>query len=107
MHPILFEIPRIEFGDWTLGPIPIRLYGLMIGIGFLVSIWLASRQAKKEGIDPEPWDVPRHEVFRQLVQDQHRGGNDRDPGVFIFHRSPNPRDAEKNALHRRRRRHTR
>ena len=53
MHPILFEIPRIEFGDWTLGPIPIRLYGLMIGIGFLLSIWLASRQAKKEGIDPE------------------------------------------------------
>lgn len=53
MHPILFEIPRIEIGSWVLGPIPIRLYGLMIGIGFLVSIWLASRQAKKQGIDPE------------------------------------------------------
>jgi phosphatidylglycerol:prolipoprotein diacylglycerol transferase len=37
----------------VLGPIPIRLYGLMIGIGFLVSIWFASRQAKKEGIDPD------------------------------------------------------
>jgi phosphatidylglycerol:prolipoprotein diacylglycerol transferase len=53
MHPILFEIPRIEFGDWTIGPIPIRLYGLMIGIGFLLGIWLASRQAKKEGIDAD------------------------------------------------------
>ena len=53
MHPILFEIPKIEFGDWILGPIPIRLYGLMIGIGFLLSIWLASRQAKKEGINPD------------------------------------------------------
>ena len=53
MHPILFEIPKIELGNWVLGPIPIRLYGLMIGIGFLVSIWLASRQAKKEGIDPD------------------------------------------------------
>lgn len=53
MHPILFEIPKIELGNWVLGPIPIRLYGLMIGIGFLVSIWLASRQAKKEGLDPD------------------------------------------------------
>jgi phosphatidylglycerol:prolipoprotein diacylglycerol transferase len=53
MHPILFEIPRIDLGAWTLGPIPIRLYGLMIGIGFLLGITLASRRAKKEGIDPE------------------------------------------------------
>ena len=53
MHPILFEIPRIEFGNWFIGPIPIRMYGLMIGIGFLFGIWLASRRAKKEGIDPD------------------------------------------------------
>lgn len=53
MHPILFEIPRIDLGSWTIGPIPIRLYGLMIGIGFLVALWFASRRAKKEGIDPE------------------------------------------------------
>ncbi len=53
MHPILFEIPRFEFGSWAIGPIPIRLYGLMIGIGFLLGIWLASRRAKKEGIDPD------------------------------------------------------
>jgi phosphatidylglycerol---prolipoprotein diacylglyceryl transferase len=53
MHPILFEIPKIDLGSWTIGPIPIRMYGLMIGIGFLVAVWLASRRAKKEGIDPE------------------------------------------------------
>lgn len=53
MHPILFEIPKIDLGSWTIGPIPIRLYGLMIGIGFLLGIWLASRRAKKEGIDPD------------------------------------------------------
>ncbi len=53
MHPILFEIPRIVFGDWVLGPIPIRMYGLMIGIGFLISMYLASRQARKEGLDPD------------------------------------------------------
>lgn len=53
MHPILFEIPKIEIGSWAIGPIPIRLYGLMIGVGFLVSIWLASRRARKEGIEPD------------------------------------------------------
>jgi phosphatidylglycerol---prolipoprotein diacylglyceryl transferase len=53
MHPILFEIPRIEFGNWFIGPVPIRLYGMMIGIGFLLGIYLASRQGKKEGIDPD------------------------------------------------------
>jgi phosphatidylglycerol:prolipoprotein diacylglycerol transferase len=53
MHPILFEIPRIEFGNWMIGPIPIRMYGLMIGIGFLLAIYLASRRAKKEGLNPD------------------------------------------------------
>ncbi len=53
MHPILFEIPKIDLGAWTLGPIPIRLYGLMIGIGFLLGISLAARRAKKESINPE------------------------------------------------------
>ncbi len=53
MHPILFEIPRIEFLNWTIGPIPIRMYGLMIGLGFIIGIFLAARQAKKEGINPD------------------------------------------------------
>jgi len=53
MHPILFELPRIVIGPLALGPFPIRLYGLMIGLGFLVSVWLASRRARKEGIDPD------------------------------------------------------
>ncbi len=53
MHPILFEIPRLEFLNWTVGPIPIRLYGLMIGLGFIIGIFLAARQAKKEGVNPD------------------------------------------------------
>jgi phosphatidylglycerol---prolipoprotein diacylglyceryl transferase len=53
VHPILFEIPRIAFLDWTIGPIPIRMYGLMIGLGFTIGIFLAARQAKKEGVNPE------------------------------------------------------
>jgi phosphatidylglycerol:prolipoprotein diacylglycerol transferase len=53
MHPILFEIPKFAFGSWTVGPIPIRMYGLMIGIGFLFAVFLAARRARKEGMDPE------------------------------------------------------
>jgi phosphatidylglycerol---prolipoprotein diacylglyceryl transferase len=53
MHPILFEIPKIVFGNWAFGPIPIRLYGLMIGLGFIIGVTLAARQAKKEGVSPE------------------------------------------------------
>jgi phosphatidylglycerol:prolipoprotein diacylglycerol transferase len=58
MHPILFEIPRFELplgplGTYLIGPLPIRLYGLMIGIGFLLATYLASRRAKKEGINPD------------------------------------------------------
>ncbi len=51
MHPILFEIPRIEFFNWVLVPVPIRLYGLMIGLGFVIGVFLAAGQAKKEGVD--------------------------------------------------------
>jgi phosphatidylglycerol---prolipoprotein diacylglyceryl transferase len=53
MHPILFEIPRLEFLNWVIGPIPIRLYGLMIGLGFIFGIIIAARQAKKEGVSPD------------------------------------------------------
>jgi phosphatidylglycerol:prolipoprotein diacylglycerol transferase len=53
MHPVLFEIPQMTFGDWIIGPIPIRLYGLMIGLGFIIGVSLAARQAKKEGVNPD------------------------------------------------------
>jgi phosphatidylglycerol:prolipoprotein diacylglycerol transferase len=54
MHPILFEIPKFEIGNWiSIGPLPIRMYGLMIGIGFLLAIWLAARRGKQEGINPD------------------------------------------------------
>ena len=47
MHPILFEIPRIDLGSWVIGPIPIRMYGLMIGIGFLLGITLGVAPGEK------------------------------------------------------------
>ena len=58
MHPILFVIPKlfeIHFHGETyvIGNFPIRMYGLMIGTGFLLGIYLASRRAKKEGLNPD------------------------------------------------------
>ncbi len=53
MHPVLFEIPAITLGSWVLGPLPIRMYGLMIGIGFLLFVYLSARRGKKEGVDPD------------------------------------------------------
>lgn len=40
MHPVLIRI----------GPLTIHTYGFLIAVGFLVALWLAAIQAKKEGI---------------------------------------------------------
>ena len=43
MHPILIR----------LGPLTIHTYGFLIAVGFLVGIWLAVLQARKEGISSD------------------------------------------------------
>jgi phosphatidylglycerol:prolipoprotein diacylglycerol transferase len=43
MHPILFRIGSFEIGT----------YGLMMAIGFLVALWLAKLQARRDGMAPE------------------------------------------------------
>ena len=43
MHPILLE----------LGPISIKTYGFLIAVGFLIGIALASREAKRVGINQQ------------------------------------------------------
>ncbi len=45
MHPILFHIPGLDF--------PIRSFGVMLAIGFLVGSWLLSRLAERYGDDPK------------------------------------------------------
>jgi phosphatidylglycerol:prolipoprotein diacylglycerol transferase len=37
----------------TIGPLPIRMYGLMIGVGFLLYVFLSARRGRKEGVDPD------------------------------------------------------
>jgi len=43
MHPILVH----------LGKLSIRSYGFMLALSFLLGIWLASKRARKAGIDPQ------------------------------------------------------
>jgi phosphatidylglycerol---prolipoprotein diacylglyceryl transferase len=48
MYPVLFEI----------GPVPVRAYGLLLVIGFLVGITIARKRAAARGVDPEKiWDI--------------------------------------------------
>jgi phosphatidylglycerol:prolipoprotein diacylglycerol transferase len=43
-------------GFW-LGPLYVRFYGIIIMLGVLAAGWLASREAKRRGLDPEVvWD---------------------------------------------------
>lgn len=43
MHPELF----------TLGPLHLRSYGLMLAVAFLVGTWLALREARRRGLDED------------------------------------------------------
>jgi len=45
MHPILFKLPGLNF--------PIRSFGVMLAIGFLVASWIAGRLAARYGDDPK------------------------------------------------------
>lgn len=45
MHPILFTIPGLNF--------PIRSFGLMLAVGFLVGSWILGRLAARYGDDPK------------------------------------------------------
>jgi len=45
MHPILFKIPGLDF--------PIRSFGVMLAVGFLVASWLLGRLAERYGDDPK------------------------------------------------------
>jgi phosphatidylglycerol:prolipoprotein diacylglycerol transferase len=45
MHPILFKIPGLGF--------PIRSFGVMLAIGFLVGSWVLGKLAERYGDDPK------------------------------------------------------
>ena len=50
---VLASIPSPSFKELTIGPLSFRMYGLMIAIGVLVSVWIARRRYASYGGDPE------------------------------------------------------
>jgi phosphatidylglycerol:prolipoprotein diacylglycerol transferase len=51
MHPSLLTIPALEILGRSFGPITIHTYGVLLAIAFLAGLWVASRQAKRAGLD--------------------------------------------------------
>jgi phosphatidylglycerol---prolipoprotein diacylglyceryl transferase len=58
MHPQLFTVPGLPlppnipgFLAWLRGPFTLHTYGLLLAVAFLVGLWVASRQAKRAGLD--------------------------------------------------------
>jgi phosphatidylglycerol---prolipoprotein diacylglyceryl transferase len=51
MHPKILTVPAFEFLGRHVGPLTLHTYGVLLAIAFLAGLWIASRQAKKEGLD--------------------------------------------------------
>ena len=47
------SIPSPSQNQISLGPLPLRAYGLLIALGVLAGVWLASRRLAEDGLDPE------------------------------------------------------
>jgi phosphatidylglycerol:prolipoprotein diacylglycerol transferase len=52
MHPRLLTLPTFDLLGRAWGPFTLHTYGVLLAIAFLAGLWVASRQAKKSGMDP-------------------------------------------------------
>ena len=54
MHARLLVVPfpEIDLGRFVTGPFTLHTYGVLLAIAFLAGLWVASRQAKRSGLDP-------------------------------------------------------
>jgi phosphatidylglycerol:prolipoprotein diacylglycerol transferase len=51
MHPRLLTVPAFELLGRSIGPFTLHTYGFLLAIAFLAGLWVASRQAKRSGLD--------------------------------------------------------
>jgi phosphatidylglycerol:prolipoprotein diacylglycerol transferase len=51
MHPRLLTLPAFDGLGRTFGPFTLHTYGVLLAIAFLAGLWVASRQAKRAGMD--------------------------------------------------------
>lgn len=51
-----------------LGPVTVHTYGLLLAVAFIAGIWLASRNARRNGLDPDSiWNMGLIIIFSALV----------------------------------------
>jgi phosphatidylglycerol:prolipoprotein diacylglycerol transferase len=51
-----------------LGPVTIHTYGLLLAVAFIAGIWITSRNARNQGIDPDViWNMGLIVIFAALV----------------------------------------
>lgn len=53
MFPRLFTIPAFELFGRDVGPLTLHSYGVLLAVAFLAGLWVAGRQARREGLPPE------------------------------------------------------
>jgi phosphatidylglycerol:prolipoprotein diacylglycerol transferase len=51
MHPRLLTFPEFELLGRSIGPFTLHTYGFLLAVAFLAGLWIASRQAKRAGLD--------------------------------------------------------
>jgi phosphatidylglycerol:prolipoprotein diacylglycerol transferase len=52
MYPRLFSIPAFDFLGRHIGPLSLHTYGVLLALAFVAGLWVASRQARRAGMDP-------------------------------------------------------
>lgn len=53
---MIASIPSPDVGTLSLGPLNLRLYGLMVALGVIAGAYMAARQLQRRGLNPE-WAV--------------------------------------------------
>ncbi len=50
IHMLLASVPQLDRVAIQLGPFPVYWYGIIIGTGVLLGLWLATREGERLGI---------------------------------------------------------
>lgn len=51
-----------------IGPVTIHTYGLLLAVAFIAGIWLTSRNARRQGLDPDAiWNMGLIVIFSALI----------------------------------------
>jgi phosphatidylglycerol---prolipoprotein diacylglyceryl transferase len=51
MFPRLYTLPAFELFGKQMGPLTLHTYGVLLAVAFLAGLWVAARQARRDGLD--------------------------------------------------------